>query len=695
MAIPVDINATRELLRQLLDAIPSPREAEVRKDVRTLLTTEPYGPGVVAGAVAAGVSDDSLVEDGRGAVFLVRDGRRYQVPDEVTLGILEQGRRPLVRLSTAAIAGIADDGRFPSLDISGLYYTEDAGAPLLVYVERGRAYRVEPDDPSVQSFGPALPLDAVLEQIGVSVLLDTIQPLRSMVAAGDRWLEIRNYLQTIPPPAITDPPGLSISPGQATTREYEGSGGVRYAVDVAQRTIRNVVQQFPALSPVSDVIWPGALLQGNSLTSGLLAPIQIGDRSEGSITISTEIVPGEPSAPTSARIPQPSIAEVTTARRQLISDLALQASAGRVTFDVATVRDENQASAQLGARVTGSGWSASANVSVAGSLDESKTVLKLTQEFYTVTFDPAGSPARYFTDDVTADMLKQFSGPGNAPCYVHQVTYGRIVLLVIESSISALEVKAQVQAAWQASVSGDVNAQAQIRNQTSSYRVQLASVGVTGRTAFQTLGGLVDTINALASTANIGSDNPGEVISYSARYLIDGTLASAVLGPFTYTAFVRADIPVDSYGFEVWDDRHRGVNGGVPVGVTLRPGDRVTVTARGSVNAGWVFGSSFGPAGDTSERGRTINNDTKPLRDAPYTSLLYGFGQGWIYWSDTPAFVYGTDRVGGPGGSLIGSATTPLPMYMTINDDELLNGSGKFEGEIYVQRRPLPGVGDT
>jgi Thiol-activated cytolysin len=644
-----------------------------------------------------GYHDNDLIRDGTGAVYLLEDGWRWILPDQATFQRLEQGGRRIREIKGDLLGRIPQAGTLSSFDLSGVFYVNNEdGTRSLYYAERGAVYQLEGTEEQVTAyFGTALPLSSVLPSGRLQAFVAGSQRISLAEDSTDNWFAIREYLQSIAPPPVTDPPGLTIDTSPPTPAAYTAEGGVGYTVQAATQTIRNLINRFPVVSPVADAIWPGAILQGNSLASGLLAPVQIEDRTPGTLTVATELVVGNHGAPTSVLVDRPTQATVTTARRRLMEDLAVQASTGRVDLQLATMRDEQQMSARLGVKLSGSGWKTNADVNVSGSLDVSKTVLKLTQEFYTITFEPSGSPARYFGDAVTVDMLRQFSGPGNAPCYVHQVTYGRVVLLTIESSESASEVRAKVEAAWQAAVSGDVQAQASMRSATKAYNVQLAAVGITGQTAFLAVGSLMDALRALSNTANYGPGNPGEVISYSVRYLLDGTVATAVLGPYNYPAFVRADVPVTATSYEVWDDSSKGVPGGKSTGIVLRPGDRVNVTSFGSVWAGWwLSGRLFGPAGDTSQHGRTIGNDTKPLRDVAFTALLYGFGQGWFYWAANPSFIFGQTTQRDPNGQerLIGSATTPLRLFVHINDDHVDNGGGKFFGQILVQRRPLAGV---
>jgi hypothetical protein len=643
-----------------------------------------------------GLADGDVVRASNGAVYLIQSGSRWVLPDEVTARILEANASPARAVEDAALSDVPEAGVLPSLDVSGIYYRDnDDGSRQFYYLEHGNVFQIDgsADDVS-RYFGLAAPADSLLVLGDYANLFRRAGRLDIRAAAVDSWWDIHEYLRTIPPPAITAPPGLSVAAVSTNNRAYAAEGGVTYEVTEAVQRITNVLNTFPVVAPVGDAIWPGALVQGSSLVSGLLAPIQIDARSPGTLEITSELVVANPGAPQAMEIAAPTQQAVNAARRSILNGLGPRASTDRVAVDVYTLHNSEQMSARLGVNLQGSGWSANADAGVSGSLDTSTTVVRLQQVFYTANFTPSGSPARYFDNSVTVDDLRLFSGPGNAPCYISQVQYGRIFLLHISSSESAFQVDAKVKAAWKAAVSGDVSAQLNLRNSTSSYRVQVAAVGVTGATTFQSVTSLVDTLLALSTTADYKPENPGAVISYTLRYLLDGSLAQAVIGPFEYKAYTRGEVPTQTFDYEVWDDHVWGVPGGVNTNAVIRPGDVVTISAFGQVNAGWWFGSDFGPAGDTSQHGRDTGNGTKPLWGAPFTALLYGFGGGWFTWADTTQFTYGETSQSQPDGSTrtIGNTTTPLPLYVNLNDDNVKNGRGHFYGTIYVQRRALAGV---
>ncbi|MGA4994843.1 thiol-activated cytolysin family protein [Nonomuraea bangladeshensis] len=660
----------------------------------------PIGLDVSAGGTVLpptnGLVDGDLIRDSNGALYLIQSGNRWSLPDKITAGRLEAERSAIREINPSTLEKIPQAGVLPSIDVTGTYYRDASnGTREFYYLERGKAYRIDAAlDVVVQYFGSPAPLESVFLFGDYANLLGRASRIDLRDAAISSWGDIYSYLRSIPPPAITAAPGLSVASISESSKPYTAQGGVTYHVTESIQRITNVLNAFPVVAPVGDVIWPGALVQGSSLPSGLLAPIQIDARSPGRLEITSELIVDNPGAPQAADIHAPTQATVNQARRNILTELGPRASTDRITVDVYSIHDTEQISARLGVNLSGSGWSASADASMSGSLDVSTTVVKLQQVFYTANFTPTGSPAKYFDDTVTVDDLKRFSGTGNAPCYISQVQYGRIFLLRISARESASQVDVKVKAAWSAAVSGDAQAQAHWRSTTSAYEVSIGAVGVTGATTFQSIGDLVDTLLVLAKTADYSTSNPGAVISYTLRYLLDGSIAQAVIGPFEYKAYTRGEVPTESFNYEVWDDSVRGKPGGVNTNVLVRPGDVVTISAFGQVNAGWWFGSDFGPAGDNSQHGRDTGNGTKPLWGAPFTALLYGFGTGWFTWADTAQFTYGETSQSQPDGGnpTIGNTTTPLPMYVHINDDNVLNGSGRFFGSIYVQRRALAGV---
>ncbi|GAA5021059.1 hypothetical protein GCM10023258_10140 [Terrabacter aeriphilus] len=656
-------------------------------------------------------SGPALVRDDLGRPYLLgRDGSLSGVPDERTWQLLEatgvpalqdesadagdSERRQRPGLAVPRAGGARQGCTLTSLDGSSTFFVDgEDGSRRTFWTYGGQIFDVSgiSEPQRADTFGPAVPAAAAFPGLADEFTRVVDAPPLSLTTAQQAILA---YLQTIPPPVVTAAPGLSITAApESPPTQYTAPANVAYQVTAQQQAIENVIDSFPVVAPVADAIWPGAVIQSRTLGSGQLGLVQLADRAPGTLTITTEIVVAHPEAPTSVTVTSPSAASVTTARRQLLHDLAGTASTGVVNLEVGTVTTEQQVSARLGVKVSGSSWNASADVHVSGSLETSRTFLKLTQEFYTVAFEPTGSPAWLFGPSVDVAAVKQYSGPNNAPAYIHQVTYGRIVLMVIDSADTASSVEANVKASWKAGVSGDVDTAADLKKKTKSYHVQVATVGTTGATVFKAAAGLSEALEELQATADYSDTNPGGIISYAARYLLDGTVAKAVIGPFSYTALVRADLPQTVSSYKV-DDGRTGVQGGVRTGLTLRPGDQVSITAFGHVFAGWWFGSWFGPEGDTSEHGKQMGNATKPLPGVAFSALLYGFGQGWFYWHDKPTFTYGVTTVGQePNVRTVGPEDAELPLWVHINDDDVTNGKGGFSGQIFVRRRELPAVG--
>ncbi len=127
--------------------------------------------------------------------------------------------------------------------------------------------------------------------------------------------------------------------------------------------------------------------------------------------------------------------------------------------------------------------SVGASMSQASSVKRRTVLVKLMQPMYTISFadDQKAEPADFFASNLMeADFDRQrelgVMGPGNLPCYVQSVTYGRMVVYSMTSSeaTSDEEYKLAVQASYGAwSGSGSVNTRQRELVQNSTVEVQV------------------------------------------------------------------------------------------------------------------------------------------------------------------------------------------------------------------------------
>ncbi len=287
-------------------------------------------------------------------------------------------------------------------------------------------------------------------------------------------------------------------------------------------SLTKVPSEFVLLSPNADVLWPGSLVQGNSLASGLLNPIPV-KRAPGTITLTIE---GGGGAQFSKTMPEASLSAATDAMNQILAGYK-GGTPALFSLEEDSVYSDSQLAVTADVSASGTTWSGSASLSFDSSTAKSHYLIQFSQQFFTMAFQPPQGAAGVFDPSVTAGDLAPYVGPGNPPVYVASVTYGRIFYLLFESTASQTDLQAAVSAAYNGgavNASGSVSAAYQdiINNSTlTTYGVggdaQAAIQAATGATQFDKIGAF------LTEKADFSPSNPGVPISYMIRYLGDST----------------------------------------------------------------------------------------------------------------------------------------------------------------------------
>ena len=75
-------------------------------------------------------------------------------------------------------------------------------------------------------------------------------------------------------------------------------------------------------------------------------------------------------------------------------------------------------------------------------------MVTLEQTFYTLSYTTPFNVDGFFAPEADPEDLSRFIGPGNPPCYIKSVNYGRIFYMLVESSASESELKTAVNASF-------------------------------------------------------------------------------------------------------------------------------------------------------------------------------------------------------------------------------------------------------
>lgn len=280
---------------------------------------------------------------------------------------------------------------------------------------------------------------------------------------------------------------------------------------------------FSLFSPNASVIYPGNLLQGNSLNQGTPNIIAV-ERAGG--TISTDVVDGN--IQSSFEVEQITKSAVTDAINNIIST-----STGIVpanfSLTIRNVQSRQQFALALGLDVNTTFTDIEAKLNYNSDVSRNSFLVNLQQSFYTMSFDIPTSLDQLFAPSVTPEDLARYVGPDNPAAYISDVTYGRVYFMMIQSTSTTTEMNAAINAAFNgitAQVDGSV--ETNYLAGLSDLSISVFAYGGLASSSLLTVGtsDLQEIAQLLAESSNIGSGKP---ISYVVRSVYDNQIVSTQL----------------------------------------------------------------------------------------------------------------------------------------------------------------------
>lgn len=471
---------------------------------------------------------------------------------------------------------------------------------------------------------------------------------------------ILDYTDNLPRLALVQP---AAGTAQAMVGLPEGISGTQ----VVGSSVVNNQAELALLKTFADVTWPGALVQGGSISNNDFAPILL-PRARGRIRLATNFV-GASTTSQYRDLPVVGAGEVEDATRSMLQTLAPSDSVATMSYAAESAETLREAMVKLGIAYKGDTASASLDAKLNASYSEKTIVVKFVQTFYTVAFDPdANSPSPFFAPLVSLDDVKRFSSASNPPLYVSQVAYGRMLLARFTARMSELELHATVKAAYQ-SFSGSLDAS--YTEKLKQTRIDLLSVGLNGEVITKPIQAPTPeaTVDALRTVITSGSiynytTNPGAPIALSMRYVGSragqGPYAVAISQMTTQCSPQVVSLTTQRTckgPFAVWD----GTGGGwVDTAVEAYPGDKVELTASGTNWSGVAFSDAYGPNGWHTWDAPGDGGRGYPLTNRSPFALIARFGS---------RNNMGVDRTK-PGYSASGGATA--------SDSFFVGDSGEF-----------------
>lgn len=185
-------------------------------------------------------------------------------------------------------------------------------------------------------------------------------------------------------------------------------------------------------------IWPGSVLQGNSLADDPPTAVRP-RRGNGGVTI--DIITGETETNSAVfdEVTKPSMVEALNA---IIANRDILPK--RFTFSVTKVDSRESMRLAMGVKVSTFASEFEGKMNFNTDRNYTRYVISLVQPFYVMEFNAPTRLSDWFHEDVTTAELGQDMGPGNPPVYVSTVTYGRKVNILVESTSDESEMRSEL-----------------------------------------------------------------------------------------------------------------------------------------------------------------------------------------------------------------------------------------------------------
>jgi len=347
--------------------------------------------------------------------------------------------------------------------------------------------------------------------------------------------ELNLVLGSLPPISKAFPAEKAVTK-ENTTEEKD----TEYLYKIDYYSVAAGYDEQIVLNPQTDVIYPGALIKGESILDGSYVPIPAKRRP---VTISTSLTG---SSKVSVEVSDPKLSTVREALNTLLKQ-SYDVPPANMGFTIEQAYSETQLKLSLRASYSGI-------VNVSGGFDYSnkkiktRLVAKFIQNYYTLDMDLPASPSDLFDGNVSETLFGTYM-----PMYISSVTYGRMALFTIESELEETQVRAFLQGSY---ASVEASASTDFNSLKAASTMKVYVLGGSGADAGLTVDGFEAFKNYIKAGGNYSKTSPGAPISYKLRYIKDNTIGKIV---FAASYPIRTAIPrtdnirydVDTYFYQI------------------------------------------------------------------------------------------------------------------------------------------------
>ncbi|CAA7194246.1 thiol-activated cytolysin family protein [Chryseobacterium potabilaquae] len=285
---------------------------------------------------------------------------------------------------------------------------------------------------------------------------------------------------------------------------------------------------FTRLGTGAELMWPGNIIQGQTIKTGQMATIPIGDEGRNPIEVKVDAFSSNSTVPSSKMIESPTPGKVQIALSEIINGYYDSGTyfPANYSIDIQRTFSSKQLQMALNIGYTGMiGLDGGFTFGINFNKNKSYYAVTLKQKFFQVSVNSKtglkGNDG-WIKSSYPQEQLDPYITPDNPPVYISTVTYGRLYTLVYESDESEAKIEQALNFAYKNPAASITTAQkleyaATLQN-ARVYVKQLGGSATAGLEAsISTLAGSFDAVRNFVTTgAEASKINPGYPIEYTA-----------------------------------------------------------------------------------------------------------------------------------------------------------------------------------
>ena len=279
---------------------------------------------------------------------------------------------------------------------------------------------------------------------------------------------------------------------------------------------------FAMFNPLASVLWPGNLVQGTSLVSGIPTSIPVSKRQPGNIAL---VSSGSGGTVMYRTVDKMQFSSVNQAMNDIVQGLDGQGFF-QYSFEYHFIESAQELDFILNASFSGFGASAKAGFSLNTSEEYQTIVLvKLYKPNFTMVYDDPTGLDGVFTPDITVNDLRNYTGNSNPICYISSITYGSVIYVLYESKATKEELIEALNFSGKGfGVSLETRLKVEKTLEKTTVRIFQMGIGVEGGITVSMAVNWEDIQDFMEKGINFNSQNVGTPISYTVKYLKNAQL---------------------------------------------------------------------------------------------------------------------------------------------------------------------------